>query len=174
MTRKHPLVTSADGVMGVQPMIKSGCSLDTAFAMRSVSENHDRGVCHHVLGSNVDGQTAEVWMTRVSPAAANPCWERKQVLSFLARADDDPCGGLSRCEQGCWNVRPELRSRFVVQETQRVTTLGHTEVDSTAGLGQTLRTKRPLVGGLSFHCRLGAEHEFIGTQAVRRSSGPGH
>ena len=131
MTRKHPLVTSADGVIGVQPMIKSGCSLDTAFAMRSVSENHDRGVCHHVLGSNVDGQTAEVLMTRVSPAAANPCWERKQVLSFLARADDDPCGGLSRCEQACWNVRPKLRSRFVVQETQRVTTLGHTEVVDT-------------------------------------------
>ena len=63
-------------------MIKSGSSWTRPFAMRSVSENHDRGVCHHVLGSNVDSQTVELWMARVSQAAAKPCWERKHVLSF--------------------------------------------------------------------------------------------
>ena len=33
--------------------------------------------------------------------------------------------------------------------------------DSTAGLGQTLRSLRPLVGGLSFHGVLGTVHESL-------------
>ena len=40
--------------------------------------------------------------------------------------------------------------------------------DSTAGLGQTIHTGCPLVGGLSFHGTTGCEHEFTGTQAAKR------
>ena len=43
--------------------------------------------------------------------------------------------------------------------------------DSTAGLGQTLRLDRPLIGGLSVHGVLGV-HEFTGMQAARRHSNP--
>ena len=42
--------------------------------------------------------------------------------------------------------------------------------DSTTGLGQTLRTERPLVGGLSFPGVSGAVQEFTGTQAAKRNS----
>ena len=40
------------------------------------------------------------------------------------------------------------------------------------GLGQTLRTGRPLVGELSFHDRLGVAVKFIGTHADRRELKP--
>ena len=40
--------------------------------------------------------------------------------------------------------------------------------------GQSLRTGRLLVGGLSFQRRFGAVHEFTGSWAARRNSGPGH
>ena len=75
-------------------------------------------------------------------------------------------GGSRRLERYdfCWGLG--VRHRLQASMTRA------TVEDSTARLGQTLCTRRPLVGGLSFHGRLGEVHDSRGTQVGRRNSGP--